>query len=119
MKSKSLFVAALVFLTPVLASAKTKDSGSVELDQPVKVAGTRLAPGQYKLTWEGSGPNVTVNFAEGKKTIATIPAKLMSNRANEEAIETTTAADNTTVLQAIDLNNITLQFKNEVPAAGN
>lgn len=119
MKSKSLFVAALMFLTPVLASAKTKDSGNVELSQPVEVAGTQLAPGQYKLTWEGSGPNVTVNFAEGKKTIATLPAKLVSNRTNEEAIETSIAADNITVLRAIDLEKVTLQFKNDVPAAGN
>ena len=90
----------------------------MKLDQPVNVAGTQLAPGQYKLTWEGSGQDVTVSFAEGNKAIATVPAKLVSNRANEEAIETSTAADNTTVLQAVDLKNITLQFENDAPAAG-
>src|SRR5438874_10780790 len=119
MKSKFLFIAALVFLTPVLASAKAKDSGNMELNQPVKVAGTQLLPGQYKLIWEGTGPDVTVSFVQGKKTIASAPAKLVSNRMNEEAIETSTAPDNTTVLQAVDLKNIKLQFENEAAAAGN
>lgn len=119
MKSKSLFAAAIVFLTPVLAFAGTKDSANVELNQPVKVAGTQLAPGQYKLTWEGSGPNITVSFAEGKKTIATVPARLVSNSTYDEAVETASSVDNTSVLKAIDLKKITLQFQDDAPAAGN
>jgi hypothetical protein len=119
MKSKSLFAAATVLLTPVLAFAGTKDSANLELTQQVTVAGTQLSPGHYKLTWEGDGPDTTVSFAEGKKTIATAPAKLVSNRANEEAIETTTADGNTSVLRAIDLKDVTLQFENDAPAAGN
>lgn len=119
MNSKSLFIAALVFLTPVLASAKAKDSGNLDLNQPVSVAGAQLAPGQYKLTWEGTGQDVTVSFVKGKKTIATAPAKLVGNRTNEEAIETSTAPDNTTLLQAVDLKHITLQFDSGAAAAGN
>ena len=119
MKSKSLFTVAMVLLTPVLAFARTNNSANFELSQPVTVAGTQLAPGHYKLTWEGSGPDLKVSFVEGKKMIATVPAKLVSNPNSEEAIETTTAADNTTVLQAIDVKNITLQFENDAPAAGN
>jgi hypothetical protein len=118
MKSRSLLVAAIA-LTPILAFAKTKDSANVELDQRVEVAGTQLAPGQYKVAWEGTGPNVTVSFAEGKKTIATAPAKLVGNSLNEQAVETTTAADHITVLRAIDLKNVTLQFENDAPVSGN
>ena len=118
MKSKHLLLAAIV-LTPVLAFAKTKDSANVELDQRVEVAGTQLAPGQYKVTWQGSGPSTTVSFAEGKKTIATVPAKLVGNSMREQAIETSAAPDNTRVLRAIDLKNVTLQFENDAPAAGN
>jgi len=118
MKSNFLLVAAIV-LTPVLAFAKTKDSANVELDQRVEVAGTQLAPGQYKVTWEGNGPDTTVSFAEGKKTIATVPAKLLSNSTNQEAFETTIGTNHTRLLQAIDLKNVTLQFENDAPAAGN
>lgn len=119
MKSKSLIAAAIVLLTPVLAFAGPKNSAKVELNQPVNVAGTQLTPGQYKVIWEGTGPDIRVSFVEGEKTIATAPAKLVSNSTNQEAIETTTAAGNTTVLQAIDLKKITLQFENSAPAAGN
>ncbi len=118
MKSKSLLVAAIM-LTPVLAFAKTKDSANVDLDQSVEVAGAQLPSGQYKVAWEGSGPNVTVNFTKDKKTIATVTAKVVDNSRDEEAVETTTAADHTTVLRAIDLKNMSLQFENDAPAAGN
>jgi hypothetical protein len=119
MKSKILFAAAMVLTVPALAFAASKNSANVSLDRPLDVAGTELAPGQYKLSWEGTGPDVTVVFTVGKKTIATTSAKLVSNRNNQEAIETTTASGNRSVLQAIDLKNLRLQFESAVPAAGN
>ena len=118
MKSRSLFVAAM-FLIPCLAFAGPKKSANVVLDQPVSVAGTQLAAGEYKLVWEGSGPDITVSFAEGKKTVATAAAKLVTNRNNQEAIETLNGSGNTTVLRAIDLKNMTIQFDNTASGAGN
>jgi hypothetical protein len=119
MKSKTLFIAAMAFFVPALAFAAPKNSASLQLDQRVKIGGTQLAPGQYKLIWEGSGQDATVSFIEGKKTVAIAAAKLVSNPTNEVAIEISTAADNTQVLDAIDLKNITLQFGNDAPTAGN
>src|SRR5579862_8858445 len=119
MKSKTLSVAATMLLVPGLAFAGPKNSANVNLDQPVKVAGTQLAKGEYRLTWEGSGPEVTVSFVEGKKTVATASARLVKNQSNQEAIETTTAADNTTVLHAVDLKTLTIQFENPTSGAGN
>lgn len=119
MRSKILFAIATMFVVPGLAFAAPKNSANVNLDHPVKVAGTQLATGQYKLTWEGSGPEVTVSFVEGKKTVATASARLVKNQSTQEAIETTTAADNTTVLHAVDLKNMTIQFENSASGAGN
>ena len=119
MKSNLLLAAVMALFVPSLAFAGSRNSASLTLDQPVTVAGTQLAPGQYKLTWEGSGPDVTVSFAESKKAVATTSAKLVSNRNNPEAIETTTAADNTTMLKAIDLKNLSLQFENTATSTGN
>jgi hypothetical protein len=119
MKPNSSYAVAMVFLIPALALAGPRNSANLQLDHPVNVAGSQLAPGQYKLTWEGSGPDVTVKFAEGKTIVATAPAKLVSNPTKEEAIETATATDDTTVLQAVDLRNITIQFENAAPGAGN
>lgn len=119
MKSKSLFAVALLLLTPALAFAGAKNSANFQLDRPVTVAGTQLAPGQYKVTWQRSGSDMTVSFTEGKKTIATAPAKIVSNPINQNALEMTTSADNQTVLQAVDVKNITLQFESAAPTAGN
>lgn len=118
MKSKILFAAAMVLSVPAMAFAASKNSANMSIDQAVYVAGTQLAPGQYKLSWEGTGTDVTVVFTEGKKTIATTSAKLVSNRNNLEAIETTTAGNNKSVLQAVDLKDLTLRFEDAVPAAG-
>jgi hypothetical protein len=116
MKTKSLFVFALV-LIPSLTFAADKKSASVEIDQPVKVAGAQLAPGQYHLTWEGNGPDVTVTFTEGKKTVATAPAKLVTTSSSQPAIETFTASDNTKLLKAVDLNKLTIQFETSSSAS--
>jgi hypothetical protein len=118
MNSKSSFTAAMVFLIPALALAGPKNSANLQLNEPVKVAGSQLAPGQYKVTWEGSGPEVTVTFAEGKTIVATAPAKLVGNPRKQEAVETDSATG-TAVLQAVDLRNITIQFENAAPGAGN
>ena len=121
MKSKSLFAAAMVLVIPALAfAAGQKNSATVEIDQSVKVADAQLAPGSYKLTWEGNGPNVMVTFTEGRKTVATAPAKLVSNSRNQPgAIETNTATGKTPVLNAVDLKNVTIQFEDSTAAAGN
>jgi hypothetical protein len=119
MKSKSLLTALMVFAIPALAFAGPKNSANLNLDQTVKVAGTQLAPGQYRLIWDGTGPDITVSFTKEKKTVATASAKLVSYQANEEAIETFTAADKTRVLRAIDLKKFSIQFENTALGAGN
>jgi hypothetical protein len=119
MKSKSLLLASMVLLIPSLAFAKPKDSVNVDLDQPVTVAGTQLAAGHYKATWGGNGPNITVRFAQGKKVVATAPAKLLNQPNDQQGIVTDATADDTNVLQSIDLNKITIQFENAGQGAGN
>ncbi len=119
MKLKLLFASAMVFLIPSLAFARPKDSANVELDQPVTAAGTRIAPGHYKVTWEGNGPAITVRFAEGKKTVASVPATLVNDRNNQQAVVTNTTTDHTTVLQTLDLKKVTIQFEDAGTSAGN
>lgn len=120
MKSRFLsFALCVLFVVPVLAFAGSKNSSNLNLDQTVKVAGTQLAPGQYKVTWEGSGPDVQVSFLEGKKIIATAPARIATApKSQETAIETATTAD-AVVLRAIDLKNLSLHFDDAVSVQGN
>ena len=120
MKSTSLFIVSTVFLIPALAFAGQKNSANVLLDQPVNVAGTQLAPGNYKMIWQGNGPDVSVSFIEGKKIVATAPAKLVTDPTSQPgAIDTDTTTDKTIRLQAVELKNETIQFENGISAAGN
>jgi|SRR5580658_5220004 hypothetical protein len=51
---------------------------SIHLYENVTVAGTQLAPGDYKIEWSGTGPDVKVSFLKGKETVATAPAHIES-----------------------------------------
>ena len=119
MKSTSLTAVAIVFLMPVMAFAAQKNSETVVLDRAVTVEDTQIAAGQYKVSWEGNGADVTVNFAEANKTVVTALARLSNNATSEESVQTDTAGGGTPVLDAIALKHVTLHFKHAIPSEGN
>jgi hypothetical protein len=84
--SKSI-VLGLALLLASSALAATK--GSLQLTDHVTLNGTTLKPGDYKLQWEGSGPNVEVKILQGKNVLATVPAhviELPTPSANDAAV---------------------------------
>ena len=73
--SKSLFLGlALLLATTAFAANK----GSLSVQEPVTVNGTRLAPGDYKVQWDGAGPSVELSITQGKKVIAKVPAHMVN-----------------------------------------
>jgi hypothetical protein len=72
--SKSL-VMGLALLLASSAFAATK--ANLQLNNPVTVNGTNLKPGDYKLQWEGSGPNVELSIVQGKNVLTKVPAHLV------------------------------------------
>jgi hypothetical protein len=73
-------VLALSLLMSLSAFAGSKDSGGssgFELSRKTIVAGTELKPGVYKLAWEGSGPEVKVQFKQGRNVVATSNARVV------------------------------------------
>lgn len=72
--SKSL-VMGLALLVASSAFAATK--GSLQLNNPVTINGTTLKPGDYKVQWEGSGPNVELSIIQGKNVVAKAPAHIV------------------------------------------
>jgi len=58
-------------------SAFAANKGSLQVSDPVTVSGKQLAPGAYTVKWEGNGPNVELNILQGKKVVATMPARLI------------------------------------------
>jgi hypothetical protein len=72
--SKSL-VLGLALLLASSAFAATK--GSLQISKPVHVNGTTLKPGDYKVQWEGAGPNVELSILQGKNVVAKVPARVV------------------------------------------
>jgi len=72
--TKSL-VMGLALLLASSAFAATK--GELQLQSPATVNGTKLKPGDYKLQWDGTGPNVEVSIMKGKNVLAKVQAKLV------------------------------------------
>jgi hypothetical protein len=72
--SVALFGAALLCGSAVMAGEANK--ATIETSQTLNVDGTTLNPGNYRVEWDGTGPNVQVKILQGKKTVATVPAHL-------------------------------------------
>ena len=72
--SKSV-VMGLALLLASSAFAATK--ASMTLQSSTTINGAKLKPGDYKLEWDGTGPNVEVSIVQGKKVLAKVPAKVV------------------------------------------
>ena len=72
--SKGLLLGLALLLA---TSAFAANKGSLQVSDTVNVSGKSLAAGEYNVKWEGNGPNVELNILQGKKVVATIPARLI------------------------------------------
>ena len=91
----------LALLLPAGASAANK--GALKLSEPVTVNGTQLAAGEYRLTWEGTGPDIKLNIVRSNKIVATVPAQLvdLNHKGNDEGYGTRKEDDGSRSLTAI------------------
>jgi hypothetical protein len=96
----------LALLSSVSAFARDKNLHSVEIPYSVQVSGTQLKPGNYKLEWQGNGPEIQVNFVHDGKTVVTVPGTLKTNDAQvvHDEIVTDTTSGNTQTLKEIDFS---------------
>jgi hypothetical protein len=97
----------VALLSTVSALARDKNQHSVEISDSVQVGTTQLKPGNYKLEWQGTGPEVQVNFVRDGKTIATAPGTLKTNdpHVTQDDIVTDTTSANTQTLKEIDFGH--------------
>ena len=63
------------------SSAFAASKADMTLLNPATVNGTQLKAGDYKLQWDGTGPNVELTILQGKKVLAKVPAKLVDLQA--------------------------------------
>ena len=69
----------LAVLSPLSLFARDRNQHSVDIPATVQVGDTQLKPGNYKVEWQGTGPDVQVTFLRDGKAVATVPATLKTN----------------------------------------
>jgi hypothetical protein len=67
-------------LLSVSAFAGTTMKKSLHLYENVTVEGKQLSAGDYKCEWSGSGPDVKVNILKGKEIVASVSARIVSQK---------------------------------------
>jgi len=107
--SKSLFLGLALLLA---TSAFAANKGSLQIQEPTSVNGTKLAPGDYKLEWDGTGPSVELSIMQGKKLIAKVPAHVVDlNRpAQNDAAVVKNSEDGTKTLSEVRLSGKKFAF---------
>ena len=79
MKLNHLAKTVVLGLAVLLASsAFASNKGSLQVREAFEVNGQQLAPGEYQVRWDGTGPNVEVSFMQGKKEVAKATAKVVA-----------------------------------------
>jgi hypothetical protein len=86
----------LAVLCSLSAFARDKNQHSVNISDAVQIGATQLQPGNYKVEWQGTGPDVQVTFLQNGRTVATVPGTLKTNDAqvSQDAIVTDNASAN-------------------------
>jgi hypothetical protein len=69
--SKSPVIALALLSVPSLFAANI---GSLHVSSPEEVAGQTLDAGDYRVRWEGHGPDVELKIMQGRKIMATATA---------------------------------------------
>ncbi|HVO62205.1 MAG TPA: hypothetical protein VMT53_14810 [Terriglobales bacterium] len=81
MKARKFTLGAIALvLISVSGWASDKMKANIQIYNAVNLGSTQLAPGEYQLTWTGSGTSAEATFSQGKKVIATVPAQITQER---------------------------------------
>ena len=107
--SKSLLLGLALLLA---TSAFAANKGSLSVQEPVTVNGTKLAPGDYKLAWDGTGPSVELSITQGKKVVAKVPARMVTleNPSQGDAAVVKDNGDGTKSLSGVRLSGKKFAF---------
>lgn len=116
-KIYSLAVASLLLAASAFAGG-TANKGSLRLYERVNVQGKTIPAGQYRVEWNGTGPNVELNIENGKETIATVPARLVpvASKNQSDGYSATREQDGSSDLTTVFFHG--KDFQLQIEAAG-
>jgi len=117
MKSfRKLMLSLSLLLSFSMASlAAHKNEATINLSDKVQLGSTQLAPGEYKLSWTGTGNDATATLSQGKKVLVTVPAKLVEQRSQNPGVGIVTDAveGGGTRLTGVQLPKLELLFDSD------
>jgi hypothetical protein len=100
------YSALLAFVTLSLSVgvfAKDENEGRFTVSDSVQIGSNQLTAGEYKASWEGSGPDVQVKILRGKNVVASAPAKLVDEPSGQNSI---TRAASSRLVQEIHFGSL-------------
>lgn len=101
MKFATISESVVLGLAVLLASsAFAASKANLNLQNPTTINGTKLKAGEYRLEWDGTGPNVEVSIKQGKNVLAKVPAKIvdLNTAASNDAAMVKMNGDGTSTL---------------------
>lgn len=92
--SKFMMLMMAMLLAASAFAAGALHKGSLQVVDPILVNGKEIAPGNYTVVWEGEGPDTSMHIMQGKKEVATAPAKVvpLDQKASQDAAEVNTSS---------------------------
>jgi hypothetical protein len=93
----------LLAATTAMAAPENSGKSSVQLDSPVNVNGTQLAPGHYNLKWTTTPSGTELQFINSRNAVTTVPAQIVAldRKENQSSVDTQRADDGSMTLIGI------------------
>ncbi len=110
MMSKSLLLGTALLLA---TSAFAAEKASLQFADRTTIGGAQLKAGEYKVQWEGDGPNVELTILQGKSVVAKAPARRIDtkNAAAHNTTVTKTNADGSLSLSQVQFSGKKYAFE--------
>jgi len=111
---KRFFAFAFILALASIPAFAANKSATVRFSSDVTVGSSKLPAGEYKLTYDGTAPDVQVTLVQKgafHPVTATVPAKLKQEK-SEHISTTTKSTDGGTLLKNVQLRDVTLEFTN-------
>ena len=104
----------LVAASGVAAAAATGTTkGTLHLYDDVTIQGKQLPPGDYKLEWNGEGPNVNLTIDQGRKAVVSVPVQVVpvTEKKQNDGYVSTKNADGQNALSEIFFHGRNYELK--------
>ena len=75
----------LLAVVLIAGTAWAESRGSLDLQHRTNVGGKQLSSGKYTVRWEGTGDQVEVKIYNGRKLVATTPARVVKVGARQSS----------------------------------